>query len=377
MINEERRKIQLEALDALRSNNYKGIIILPTGTGKSYVMIEALREIYKPGMSVLYTCDSRRLRDTDFDKELDKWGASEYSALMEKECYASAYKKRGEHYDILLADEGDYGLTPEYSKLFFENTFDYIIFVSATLEPTKRQIAKDIAPVVYERMVREIEEKGVVNKTQFWYVPYLLNPKENAMYLEYNKRFTHLLNDPQAHTKTIKNKLQFLSLERLHFLAGLESSAYICTRLIEDIHKNNANAKILIFCGTTDQADKVSKYSYHTKNQKEGWLDKFNDGDVMEVAVVGKVDRGINLEGANTVVMETVTGSETKMIQKFGRGKRLSVDEVLQAFILIPYFRPQFPKGAKPKPTVVLQKIHRACAKLGIENAKTYILKLG
>ncbi len=383
MINEERRKIQLEALNALRNNKFRGIVILPTGTGKSYVMIEALKEIYQPGMSVLYTCDSRRLRDTDFNKELEKWDGGYFSGLMEKQCYAAAYKKAGQHYNILLADEGDYGLTPEYSKLFTENTFDYIIFVSATLEPEKREIAKDIAPIVYEKQLKEIEAQSVVNKSQFYYVPYVLNPQENAQYLEYNKRFASLLNEKKGFTssaiprsnKQIDSDLRFLSLERLHFLAGLESSAYICNRLIEALHKEREDAKMLIFCGVTSQADKVSPYSYHTKNQKDNWLDKFNNDEIKELAVVGKIDRGINLEGANTVIMESVTASETKMIQKLGRGKRLKVDEILQVYFLIPYFRPAKP-NATPQPTVVLKKIHTACAKIGIENAKTYILKL-
>lgn len=373
----------MEALDALRNNKFRGIIILPTGTGKSYVMIEALKEIYQPGMSVLYTCDSRRLRDTDFNKELEKWDGGHLSELMEKQCYAAAYKKKGEHYNILLADEGDYGLTPEYSKLFTENTFDYIIFVSATLEADKREIAKDIAPIVYERELKEIEAQSVVNKSQFYYVPYVLNPQENAAYLEYNKRFTSLLNEKKGYTsgmpprskKQIDSDLRFLSLERLHFLAGLESSAYICNRLIEAIHKERGDAKMLIFCGVTSQADKVSMHSYHTKNQKDNWLDKFNNDEIKELAVVGKIDRGINLEGANTVIMESVTASETKMIQKLGRGKRLKIDEVLQVYFLIPYFKPATPNPT-PRPTVVLNKIHTACAKIGIENAKTYILKL-
>jgi superfamily II DNA or RNA helicase len=382
LINEERRVIQLEALDALRNNNFKGIIILPTGTGKSWVMIEALREVYKPGMRVLYTCDSRRLRDSDFNKELEKWNADEFCGIIEKQCYAAAYKKEGQYYDILLADEGDYGLTPEYSKLFANNTFEHIIFVSATLEPSKRQIAKGIAPIVYERKLKEIEDDGVVNKSQFWYVPYLLNPTENAMYVEYNNRFRHLLNEKNGHVindpprsrKQIDSDLKFLSFERLHFLAGLESSAYICGKLIADIQKRDENAKMLIFCGLTSQADKVSMYTYHGKSKETNWLDAFNHNEIKELAVCGKIDRGINLEGANTVIMESVTSSETKMIQKLGRGKRLAVDEVLQVYFPIPYFRPV--RDAHGKPTIVLQKIHKACAKIGIGNAKTYILKL-
>lgn len=372
MINEERRKIQIEALEALRANGYKGIIILPTGTGKSYVLIEALRELYKEGMSVLYTCDSQRLRDTDFNKELEKWDAADLSDKIEKECYQTTYKWEGRHYNILLADEGDYGLTPEYSKLFFNNTFDYIIFVSATLEPKKRTLARKIIPIVYEKKLKEIEQKSVINKSQFWYVPFVLNEKENREYLKYNERFSKLLQQPPS--KNRDDRLKFLTFERLHFLAGLESSVYICRKLMAELHEADKKAKMLVFCGATEQADKICKYSYHTKNVEEGNLDRFNNDEVPALSVCGKVDRGINLNGVNTVIMEYTTRSETKAIQKLGRGKRLSVDEILNVYFLVPYFKRDWAKKA-PLPTVVLKKIHEACANLGIENAKTYIVK--
>lgn len=372
MINEERMKIQKEALDALREKNFQGIVILPTGTGKSYVLIEALRELYKPGMNVLYTCDSQRLRDTDFNKELDKWGASEYSDLIEKECYASAYKKEGQHYNILLADEGDYGLTPAYSKLFLNNTFDHIVFVSATLERAKRALAIQIAPIVYEKKMKEIEQREVVNKSQFYYVPYLLNEKENARYLKFNERFHHLLNEIQTPTQI--KKLRFLTLERLHFLAGLESSAYICKRLIAELEQNAKN-KVLIFCNSTEQAGKVSEHSYHGKNQELNKLDEFNSNVVTKLAVCGKVDRGINLDGVNNIIMEFMTRSETKAIQKLGRGKRLKTDEILNVFFLVPYYKQFKMNRWNQYPTVVLKKIQEACRNLGIENAKTYIVK--
>ena len=45
-INEVKRKIQEEALDALEKNNYNGIVLLPTGVGKTWVLIEALKSDY-------------------------------------------------------------------------------------------------------------------------------------------------------------------------------------------------------------------------------------------------------------------------------------------------------------------------------------------
>jgi superfamily II DNA or RNA helicase len=372
LINEEKRIIQLEALQALRDNNFKGVVILPTGTGKSYVLIEALRELYKPGMSVLYTCDSQRLRDSDFNNELIKWGASEFIDKITKECYKSAYKRENEHFNILLADEGDYGLTPQYSKLFFANKFDYVIFVSATLSKEKIALAKDIAPIVYQRRLKEIEERKVINKSQFYLVPYLLNRAENERYLSFNKKFHKLLQYEDS--KWRAQQLKFLSFERLHFLAGLDSSVYICNRLRGEIMFNNNASRILTFCGLTRQADRICPYSYHGENEEEDNLTRFNSGMINELAVVGKVDRGLNLDGVDNIIMEHCTRSETKAIQKTGRGRRLDVDDELTVYFPIPYYKREWDRNTH-YPTVVLSKVREACRNIGIENAKTYIVK--
>jgi len=364
MINEEKLKIQREAIEALRLNSFTGIVILPTGTGKTYVLIEALKELYEKGMRVLYTCDSTRLRDNDFVEELKKWGASEYIDVIERQCYASAYKKNG---DVLLADEGDYALSPEYSKLFFNNKFKHIIFVTATLDTKKVSLAKKIAPVVYHKKLKEIEERKVVNKCQFVYVPFRLNDRENKRYVSYNKTFRNLL--VQDRTSYITKQLENLQIQRQHFLAGLESSAYICKKLINELH---TGSKILIFCGLTEQADKICKWSYHAENEENENLDKFEKGEIPALAVCGKVNRGVNLTGVNTVIIESPKRSETLMVQRTGRGRRLDVDEILYVYLLIPYFQPEF---GGVRATIVLDWVKDAAKEMGIEEAKTHIVK--
>jgi superfamily II DNA or RNA helicase len=349
MINEEKLKLQKEAIQALRDNNFNGIVILPTGTGKSFVLIESLKEIYKPGMNVLYTCDSIRLRDIDFNKELIKWGADNYIDKIEKQCYASAYKKEGEQYDIGLFDEGDYALTPEYSKLFTNNKFNHIIFVSATLDSSKKKYADLIAPVVYKKNIKDIEEQKVVNKCQFIIVPYLLNKYENKKYLEFNKSFRNYLVQDQTHV--IKKRLEFLKIERQHFLAKLESSSYICKKLIQRIKENEPDSKTLIFCGLKEQADKISEYSYYTGNEANNNLEKFDKGEIKELVVCGKVNRGINLSGVNNIINENCKQSKTLMIQRTGRGRRLDINDILNIYVPIPYFKPDF---GEIKPTIIM-----------------------
>lgn len=375
VINEERLKIQNEAVEALRKAHWKGIVIMPTGTGKSYVLIEALKALYKEGMSILYTCDSKRLRDEDFNKELDKWGASAYSDVIQKECYATAYRFKGRHFNILLADEGDYAMTPEYSKLFFNNTFDYIIIVSATMDSDKwKDYAKKICPVVYKKQVKDIEDEKVVNKTEFILVPYSLNKKENEQYLVYNERFSRLLNE--VSTKRKKNfngkQLEWLMIERKHFLSGLDSSIYICRRLLSEFLLMHPGCKTLIFCGLNNQADRVCEYSHHSLSEELGNLEKFSSGEIDRLSVCGKINRGVNLEGVNVIIMESMSRSETFMIQKTGRGKRLGVDDTLYVYIPIPYFRDS--KGHL-RPTIVKRWVEQAGRNMGIEKAKTHVLK--
>lgn len=379
MINKEKEKIQNEAYTALEANNFNGAVILPTGTGKTLVLINCFKALWQPGMRVLYTCDSKKLRDEGFDEELKKWGYEETCKLIEKQCYAGAYKKEGEYYDILLADEGDYALTPAYSKLFLNNKFKHIIFVSATLDAKKRKIAKDIVKVVYEKKIKEIEEKKVVNKANFFLVPYVLNATENRQYVEYNEKFSRLIMSKRAATgkeaEKIDKALEFLTLSRIHFLANLDSSAYICRKLIALLDEENPENRVIVFCGLTDQADRICKYSFHSGNETEGHFEKFEKGEINKIAVCSKVDRGINVKGVNKMILENYNSSETKLVQRTGRGRRLDVDKILDVYVLVPYFKRMRRGQLVTVPTIMDGWIKSAGRNLGIENAKTIYLK--
>lgn len=381
MINEEKAKIQAEAFKALEVNNFRGIVILPTGTGKSLVLIDCLKHLYQDGMRVLYTCNSQDLRDKGFDEELVKWDAKEYCDKIEKVCYKTAYKKKGEEYDIGLFDEGDYALTKEYSKLFLNNKFKYIIFVTATLDVKKEPVADKIAPIVYRKEVKEMEDKKVINRANFFYVPYTLNPKEDARYKKFSEKFRELINaqpNPffdnrqrkEWQDKITKN-LDFLTFQRLQFLASLDSSAYICRKIFMYIHEQDPKARVVAFCGQTEQADRVCKYSYHEKNAGLDNLGRFDRGEINYLAVCGKIDRGKNLKGVNRIVLENYNKSETKLVQRTGRGRRLKVDEIVDIYIPVPYYT----VDNKPKPTIMLDWILEAGRNIGIENAKTIYLK--
>lgn len=345
IVNEQRDNLQEEAFEALKQNGFNGAVILPTGSGKTKVAIKAIQYLTDIER-ILYTCDNKKLRDEDFPAELERWGGNYLSENITRMCYQSAYKLTDKYYDVLIMDEGDYGLTPEYIKLLENNQFKYIIFLSATLSEEKQEMIEQYVPIVYKKEVREVEDDKVINKANLYFVNFMLTRYENNRYLGYNERFKHLLNAPQVD----RRRLEFLTRERKLFLSGLESARKTCQQLLSKLYPDR-NRKILIFCSLSDQADKVCKYSYHTKNQKDNpYLALFDKGKLRVIAVVGKIDRGVNLEGVNCVIFESPGRSKTKSIQKSGRARRLHVDDISDFYFLIPFFKD---RRGEIRPTIV------------------------
>lgn len=362
-MNEAKDIIQKEAIDALRKNDFNGLVLLPTGTGKGKIMVDSCLEI--GSKSILYLCNTQNLRDTMFKDELRKWNASHLIDHIDYMCYQTACKLKNVEYDILLADEFDAALTPIYIKAITNNKFKHKILISATLEDDKKRKAIKIAPIVYEKKIREVIEAKALNKQKFYFVNYNLTPTENKRYLEFNNSFIKLLNTNR--TPQINKQLDNLKIYRKQFLSSLSSSVEVTKWLINKL--DTPQNKMLIFTGLSDQADKLCPpYSYHSKNDEQGlkWFNAFNNGTINKLAVVNKVDRGLNINGVNNIIYNTTDSSKTKLVQRGGRGMRLEVDQYLNMFFLIPFYKTQ--KGER-KPTIVQSWVIKGTADFDISKA--------
>lgn len=358
----ERDLLLQEALLAYKKNNYTGISLLATGAGKGRLMIE-IAKLLKPE-KILYLCNTILLKDKMFIDELHKWDAAHLLNNMDLACYQSACKWTGRYYDLVLADEFDSALTPIYMKVFQNNTFKYKVLVSATLDGQKRRLSAQIAPVIFERTQQQLIKNNVLNKLKFTFIRYNLNAVENKQYLAFNKQFVTLLNG--VRTKSTEFQLNRLQLNRKHFLSSLETSAEVTRWLLNKLRTKNE--KVLVFCGLSKQADTVCKYSYHSLNNNiESFID-FENGDIKEIAVVDKVDRGLNISDVRHIICESLTKSKTKLTQRIGRGMRLHIDDTLNVYLLVPYYKDYM---GNYKPTIVLEWILSATEDMNTEGAKT------
>lgn len=349
MINEEKSKIQEEAFNALREVDFNGAVLIATGTGKAKLIIDIIR--YLQPKSALYLCDSKENRDKSFPDQILQWGEPWMFEVTDRKCYKTAYKYVGKTYDLLIADEGDFALTPQYSKVFFKNNFKHKVLLTGTYEDRKLPLLRKIVPLVYVKNAKEAEKAGAINKSHYYFVSYELTNLENKRYLNYNDEFKRLLNLPDQ--ARYKYRIETLSRQRSIFLNNLDSSVQLTRDLIDNLLTVESN-KVLVFAGCTEQADKISNYSYHTKSKKN-YLEDFNNGVIREFVVVGKIDRGVNLKGVNNIIFTMPARSSTKASQRVGRAKRLGKDEISHIFFLIPYFKKRF--SGELFPTVVQARI--------------------
>lgn len=116
---------------------------------------------------------------------------------------------------------------------------------------------------------------------------------------------------------TYLNAIKF----RKSFLWNLSSSAAIAVRIKNLILRENSN-KVLLFSELTEQANKLSDYSIHSKNDEDTnkqLLHQFDAGRIRELSSVNSLTLGLNLVGANYAIMESFNSSETSIKQKLGR----------------------------------------------------------
>lgn len=356
----EKDKLQEEIIRIIEENNYNGAILSPTGTGKGRVMVEIIKKL-NPN-SILYTCDNKDLRDNTFRDEVIKWGGEEYLDRIEMQCYQTTYKWKDRYYDLLIGDEGDFSLTPAYKKLYLNNTFNNILIFSGTLSEDKENVLQKIVPIIYRSEIKEAEDRGVINKAKVNFVTYRLTTMEEEKYLNFNKRFKALIESPDGAAKTFR--LKSLQLQRKLFLQNLNSSREATRKLLKQLYNDHKN-KILVFCGSTEQADRVCRWSYHGKNEGLNFLNQFKENLIRVLSVCSKIDRGTNIKGVNNVIFECPDRSKTRTNQRSGRSRRLNVDEVTNLYFMIPYYRTTL---NQIKPTIVFDYVIEGAADLDLSN---------
>jgi superfamily II DNA or RNA helicase len=373
----------MESLAAFRAANKVGTICLSTGTGKSKVAIDFIKE--SPDVvNVLITSPRTNLK-RNWKDELIKWGLEHFGSdwwILENrriritiENIQTVYKWWNRSFDLVIADEIHTMMTPEYSKLFQNTNYKALMGLTATHDMNsingKYSYYREYCPIIYEYYGSA--DDGIINKTRFIVVNHNLSDHNKVMVGPKNKRFPQ--GELQAYdylTKQLKKGQQLMMDQesedwfadasdwfwkdngtkeqkaaamrylnaikyRKDFLLNLPSSAILARRIKEGILASQPNSKILLFSELTAQANKLTTFTVHSHNSNilnATRMNEFNKGNIRELGSCQSLTLGLNLKGATHAIMESYISSKTRSKQKKGRLDRLETDEIAEMWII-------------------------------------------
>lgn len=312
----------------------RGLLVLPTGTGKSKIAIDAIKET--KAKKVLIIVPTQNLRDHNWPLEFAKWKLNHKN--IELVCYASIAKIKGRTYDLVIMDEA-HRITENNKEFFYQNKVKDILGLTATNPKDKKELLDDICPLIYNiKLDKAISSNAVAD----YEIEMIFLPLDNKdKYIEAGNpktRFYQTEEGKYAYINKVINKIRysgkqvpdFFYMNRMRFLYNLKSKTIAAKQLLEDIQ----DVRTLIFCGSIDQAETICPQSFHSKSSDEH-LQSFMQEKINHLSCVKALNEGINIPNVECAVIVQLNSKELDLVQRIGRTLRTDKGKAAKIYILV------------------------------------------
>lgn len=356
---------QSEALEAWKHAGRRGVVVLPTGAGKSYVGQMAISIVQRSTLVVAPTIDLMNqwydLLCATFGEDVGLIGGGYYEVRdITVTTYDSAYNhmdRLGNRWGLVLFDECHHLPGEMYSHAAEMCLAPYRLGLTATPERADgRHVLLDelIGPQVYSKGIKELAGEYLADYVTER-VTVNLTPEEEEEYQRARGTFYNFLIDHgivldglagwhrfiRESARSRKGRQALLAHQRSKKLA-LGTSAKL--RTLDFLLKKHADERMLIFTGDTDTVYAISAaflipaitHQTPTKERKE-ILEGFNRGEYLALATSKVLNEGVNVPEASVAVILSGSGSTREHVQRLGRvlrkraGKQAVLYEVITA----------------------------------------------
>ncbi|WP_227376567.1 DEAD/DEAH box helicase family protein [Haladaptatus halobius] len=343
----ELREYQVDALDSWDDARRRGVLELPTGSGKTVIGVKAIERCQTPTLVVVPTIDLleqwRRVLETEFDVPIGQLGGGEQNVeALTVSTYDSAYLRAddiGDRFGLAIFDEvhhlGGEGYR-EIARLLaaparmgltatFERPDGAHEVVGDLVGPKVFDVDVDelagefLAPYDVKRMTVELtpEERDRYEREQGVFTDYLaqsnIQMRSGSDYQELVKRSG---NDPKA-------REALLAKQRARDIM-MNSDAKVTT--LADILDRHRDDRVIVFTAHNDLVYRLSErflipavtHQTPTAERREV-LDRFRRGEYSRVVTSNVLDEGVDVPDANVAVVLSGSGSEREFTQRLGR----------------------------------------------------------
>ncbi|MEM1863646.1 MAG: DEAD/DEAH box helicase [Desulfurococcaceae archaeon] len=340
------RDYQKEALDKWVENQFKGIIALPTGSGKTIIGVAAIVKTSARTLIIVYTKEQMFqwkdfiLRNTDIPQSSIGLFHSEEKKLapITITTYQSGFRNinmLSPFFDLLIVDEVHHLPADKFKHIAMHSIAKYRMGLSATPireDGKHEELFPLLGGVVYYKTPSELSEAGYLAPYRIETVRVNLLKEEFKLYQELRKKFHSIAGNKdfkqivEAALRGDERAREALKIHSQIRMLLSRSTAKINKAIELARMEYHRNSKIIIFTQYIDQAKEIAEKlgallltgetpSYERKKVLEEF--KKLDRGILVVTTVG--DEGLDIPDANVGIIVSGTGSRRQFTQRLGR----------------------------------------------------------
>jgi superfamily II DNA or RNA helicase len=361
--NVELRPYQKEALERWLHSNMRGILILPTAAGKTYVALKAISLLKRQVLIVVPTLDLidqwRKRVAEHLNTEAGAIGGGENTVKMiTVSTYDSAYLQAetlGNRFMLIVFDEVHHLASPSYMQIAEMYIAPYRMGLTATYERSDERhsllprlvgdpvytvgveelAGNHLSPYTYEKIFVELtpEEQRAYDSEMATFRLYI---KEKGITLRSPEDFQRFImttgRDPRAREALLARN------HALKIALNSDAKLGLLARQLEA----NRHEKTLIFTLHNDLVYTISRkflipaITYQTpKEERREILENFRKGEYKVIVTSQVLDEGVDVPDASAGYILSGTGSTREYIQRLGRllrkveGKKARLVEIV------------------------------------------------
>jgi len=350
----EPRFYQTESIANWKQNERCGVVVLPTGAGKTHVAQMAIEICGRQTLVIVPTIDLMNqwydVLLSTFNAEIGLIGGGFYEiGAITVTTYASAFRHQerlGNQFGLVIFDECHHLPSEGYKYAAEFAIAPFRLGLSATPERAdgaEEFLEKLVGKFVYRLEAQELAgeyladytvERVEVDLSDDERIAY---QNERAIYTDFKRKMNlpygqdgwRMFIMQSARSEDGRRAMKAYRNQKKIAL-GTESKIQV----LQDLLIRHRKDKVLIFTAENEMVYRISNDYLipaitHETNIKERrfWLEAFNKGDVLALATSKVLNEGVNIPDASVAIILSGSGSSREHIQRLGRILRKKGDK--------------------------------------------------
>ncbi len=354
---------QNEAVEAWSGAGGRGIVVLPTGAGKTFVAQLIMLRVQRPTLVVTPTIDLMQqwygVLASGFDMEVGLIGGGYHEPLpVTVTTYDSAYlhmERLGNRYGLVVFDECHHLPGPSYLLAADSLIAPFRLGLTATLEREDGEewrLEAAVGATVYRQEIKELAGRYLApyETTKIWV---RLSDEEERRYRDARAIYRDFLSRRHIRIGGAGGWARFLAATsqsedgRRAFLAyreqkSISQASTAKIRALERLFIQHRGDRVLVFTNDNDTVYKISRrflipsITHQTKvKERHEILQKVNAGAYPFLVTSKVLNEGVDVPAASVGIILSGSGSVREHVQRLGRilrraeGKRAILYELV------------------------------------------------